>query len=137
MLRPCRRFTALSSLRATARRSLSCVTDSPDGFRAVIGDKQRAILGNSDAHRASPNVAIVHDESRHEIFVFASCVTSLMQGHANDLIAHADRAIPRAMFGSEDVALVFRRELLAIIESQFERSIVRMKDYIRRDDFVF
>src|SRR5580704_17176895 len=137
MLRPYNGFAALSPLRAAARSSLSRVDDAPDGFRAVIGDKQRAILGNRDAHGASPNVAIVHDEARHEIFVFAACVTSLMQGHANDLIAHADRAIPRAVFGSEDVALVFRRELFAVVESQFERRIVGIEDYIRRNDLVF
>src|SRR5271167_357194 len=125
------------SPRSIAQWLLSCVADSPDGLRAVIGYEQRAILGDGDAHGPSPNVAIIHDESCHEIFIFAGSVAGLMQGHANDFIAHANRAIPRAMFSSENIALVFLWELFAVIKRQFQRRVVRMKDDIRRNDFVF
>src|SRR6267378_7286089 len=40
------------------------------------------------------------------------------------------------MLGSENIAMVFRRKLLAVIESNPQRGVVRMKDHIRRDDLV-
>src|SRR6266446_5799485 len=40
------------------------------------------------------------------------------------------------MLGSENISLVFRRKLLAVIESNPQRGVVWMKDHIRRDDFV-
>lgn len=58
--------------------SLSRVADAPDGFRAVIGKEQRTIGSDSDTNGATPNVAIVHDEPRHELFVFAGGMTGLM-----------------------------------------------------------
>src|SRR6266852_8272948 len=41
------------------------------------------------------------------------------------------------MLGSENIALIFRWKLFPVIEGEFQRSMVRMEDYIRRDDFVF
>lgn len=38
------------------------------------------------------------------------------------------------MFGGKDIAAIFRRELLSI-ESQFQRSVVRLQHYVGSDDF--
>src|SRR5467141_5248344 len=40
------------------------------------------------------------------------------------------------MLGSENIALILRWELSAFVEGDPERGVVRMKDHIRRDDFV-
>ena len=39
------------------------------------------------------------------------------------------------MFGGENVALIFGRELFAVIERQLQRCVVRMQDYIGSDNF--
>ena len=36
--------------------SFAGVDDAPDGFRAVVGDQQRAIGRDRDAYRAAPDV---------------------------------------------------------------------------------
>src|SRR5205823_15004174 len=40
------------------------------------------------------------------------------------------------MLGGKNVSLVLRGKLLPLIKSQLERSIVRMENHVRRDDFV-
>ena len=79
-----------SPQRPPGLRLLSRVADAPDGFRAVISDQQRAILPDGDAHGAPPHVAVIHDESRHEILILSGGVTSLMQWHSNELITYAN-----------------------------------------------
>ena len=86
-------------------RLLSRVADPPDAIAAVVGDQQRAVRRDRDADRAAPDVPVVDDEAGHEVLVFAAGVAGLVQRDANQLVADADRAVPRAVFGGEDVAL--------------------------------
>src|SRR5579863_4772705 len=51
--------------------SLLDVADPPDRFRSVICNQQRPIGSDGHADRPSPDVAIVHHEPGHEIFVLA------------------------------------------------------------------
>src|SRR6266700_6332197 len=118
-------------------RLLSGVANPPNGLGAVVGNQQRAIRSDRNADGAPPNVSIIHDESGHEILIFPARVTALMQRYSNHFISHADRSIPGSMLGGENIALVFRRELLAVVKSHFQRGIVRMKYHVRSDDFVF
>ena len=45
--------------------------DAPDGAVAILGDEQRAVVGDRDADRPAPDLAVVDDEAGHEILVFA------------------------------------------------------------------
>ena len=60
----------------------------------------------------------------------------LVQRHANDFVTDANRFVPRAVFGGEDVSVVLLRKLLAVIESDFQRSVVRLKENIRHNDAI-
>src|SRR5580704_4033080 len=40
------------------------------------------------------------------------------------------------MFGRENIALVFRWKLFAVVKSEFQRRVVRVEDYVWRNDFV-
>src|SRR6266481_7855211 len=119
-------------LRVAAR-----VADPPDGIRAVIGDKQRAIRGHGDADGASPDVAVVYYKPGDEVLVLAAGTAGLVHGDANHFIAGADGAVPGAVFGGEDIAAIFSGKLGAFIEGDFERSIVGLEEYVRNDCLVF
>src|SRR4029077_8877771 len=103
----------------------------------VVGNEERAVERDGDADRAAPNVTVVHDESSHEIFVFAGGVTGLVQGHANEFVSDADGFVPGSVLRGENIAAVLVWKVFAIVESHLQRSVVRMNDDVRRDDLAF
>src|SRR5580704_13956112 len=112
------------------------VAYAPDGFRAVVGDHQGAITRDRYAYGASPNVTVRGYKAGEEILIFAGRMPGLMQGNANHFVAHTHRLIPRPVFGSENIALVFSRQLRAVIEGHLERSAMRLQQNIRSNDLV-
>src|SRR5580704_14522737 len=123
---------ACAFLRVAAR-----IADAPDGIRSVIGYEERSIGSNGDADWASPDVAVVHHEPGDEIFVLATGAAGLVHGHTDHFVTGADGAVPRAVFGGEDIAAILGRKLRAFIEGHFERSVVGLEEDIRNDHLVF
>src|SRR5579864_5904222 len=79
------------------------IAHAPDRVRAVITDKQGAILSEGDANMLAPDVSVVEHEAGQEIFVLTAGAPLLMQGNANDFIAGAYRAIPGTMSRGKNV----------------------------------
>src|SRR5258708_2175895 len=98
-------------LRVAAR-----VAAPPDGIRAVIGDKQRAIRGHGDADGASPDVAVVYYKPGDEVLVLAAGTAGLLHGDADHFIAGADGAVPGAALGGGHIAALVSGKLAAFIE---------------------
>ena len=57
--------------------------------------------GATVTHRASPDVPVVDHEAGHEILIFAAGMSGLMQRHADQFVAHANRPVPGAMFAAK------------------------------------
>src|SRR5690349_5360445 len=47
------------------------IGDAPDGAVAVLGEDQRAVLGDSDADRPAPDIFVGDDEAGGEILILA------------------------------------------------------------------
>ena len=86
-------------------RLFSCVTDPPDGVRGVVGNQQRAVRSSGDRNRPPPDIAIVDDETGHEVFTFTTGMSTLMQRHTDQLVAHTNGPVPGAMLGREKISL--------------------------------
>ena len=90
--------------------SFSCVGNAPDGVRTVIGNQQRPVDGRCHANGTAPDISVGKDEAGEEILVATVGVAGVMQRHANDFIAGANRPVPGAVLGGEDVAAIFLAE---------------------------
>src|SRR6266852_5377743 len=86
--------------------SLPAIADPPDRVRSVVAHQQRAIRTHRYAYRPSPHVAVREHEACQEVFVLAAGVAGLVQRHADYLVAHAHRLVPRAVLGGENVSLI-------------------------------
>src|ERR1700722_15361372 len=62
-------------------------------------------------------------------------MASLVERYTNQLIARPGRSVPGAMLGGENIARVLCGKLRPIVERHVQRSVVRLQDYIRRNDF--
>src|SRR5262249_20131526 len=88
-------------------------------------------LRNTDG--PAPGQAVVDDEAGYEILVFAGRHAVLHEA-ADDLVAGSDRAIPGAVLGGKDTALVLSRKLIARIERHSKRGRMRLDQNIRYRD---
>ena len=61
----------------------------------------------------------------------------MFDGHADHFVACAVRTVPGTVFGGKDIAFIFRRELIAFVKRDSERSIVRLQEHIGNDHFIF
>src|SRR5262249_19672222 len=96
----------------------SNVAYAPDGFVAVFADKQAAVFRDGDSDRTTPDFAVGRDEAGHEIFIFAArFATRFVEWYAHHFVASTLHAVPRTVERSEDVAFVFRGELVAGIKT--------------------
>src|SRR5205807_1134371 len=91
------------------------VRHAPDAVRTIVGEYQRAVARYGDSDRTAPYIGIIHDEAGDEIFIFTGGL-SVRRGDSNDFVARAVGAIPRPMRSHEDIAPIFGRKLLPIIE---------------------
>ena len=82
------------------------VGDSPDGVRAVIGHHQRSIPRDCDTHGASPQISVGSHKASQEILVFAGGV-AILHRHQDNFISCAHGAVPRTVFGGEEMPCMF------------------------------
>ena len=111
------------------------VGDVPDGAGGVVGDVEGAVGAGSDADGASPDFAIGEDEAGEEVLIVAGGVAGLVERDADDFIAGAGGAVPGAVFGGEDVALVLGGELGAVVKGHFQRGVVGLEEDVGVDEF--
>src|SRR3954453_265916 len=83
---------------------LAHVADAPDGLAAVVGDQQRAVARDGDAHRPPPHAAVARGEAGEKILVLAAGSILPVQRHPDHLVAGALGAVPGSVLGGEDVA---------------------------------
>src|SRR6516225_1093569 len=105
------------------------VGDAPDRPAGVVGDQQRAVLGDGECGRPAPDLGALlagNTEAGGEILVIAFG-SAVLERHPNDLVAGRDRAVPRALERHEQAALVFRRKLVALVEDQVEERGMRLE----------
>src|SRR5579863_969402 len=58
---------------------------------------------------------------------------ALLERYANHFIARTVGPIPRSMLGGEQISAIFFRELLAVVESEPQRRVMRLQQDIRHD----
>src|SRR5580692_5192199 len=89
-------------LRGSARLlGLSRIGNPPYGTAGIFRNQQCPVLIDGHADRAAPDLRIVDHEAGGEILVFARRRT-VMHRYADDLVAGAFGAIPRAVLGGEN-----------------------------------
>ncbi len=89
---------------------LSRVSDPPDRIRSVVTNEKRAVIGNGDPDRATPDLAIRRDKAGEEVLILAGSL-AMIHGDANDLISGEFVAVPGAVFGGKNLTPIFRRKL--------------------------
>ena len=94
-----------------------------------------AVLGDGHADRPAPDVAVGGDEADEEVLVLAGRL-AVLQRDADHLVAGPPGAVPRAVLGGEDVALVLGGELVAGVEGHVERGRVRLEEHVGDDHLV-
>src|SRR5271166_5354155 len=114
---------------------LAGIRDPPDGTRAVVSHKQRAVRRHGHTDRTAPDVSFLGDETDQEVFVL-SCRLAVFHWHEDHFVARPAGTIPRAMLGSKRVQPVLLRELTAVIEGQIERRRVRLNENVGNNHLV-
>src|SRR3954469_12399876 len=79
-------------------RSARHARPPPDRAVAVFGDQERAVLGDRNSDRPPPDLGVIDNEARHEIFVLAGRL-AVLHPDTDHLVAGALRAIPGAVLG--------------------------------------
>jgi len=82
-----------------------------------------------------PNGGVVHDETRHEVLVFAGRNT-IVQAHPDHFVAGAFRAVPRAVLGRKYIPAVVRGKLVAIVDDHPHRGRMRLDQHVGYGDLV-
>src|SRR5581483_1073876 len=75
---------------------------------------------------ASPDVTVIEGEPGEEVFVFSRGL-AVLKRHSTHLVTRTLVAVPGAVFGGEDVAVIFGGELLRFVKNHFEGSEVRLQ----------
>jgi hypothetical protein len=83
----------------------------------------------------APHRRIADDESGGEILILASRHV-VLHDHSDHLVRGPFAAIPRAMLGREDVADVFRRELLPGVKRDAERGRMGLEQNVGNGELV-
>ena len=73
-----------------------------------------AVLGDRDAHRAAPDLAVGGNEAGQEVVVLAGGV-AVVHRDDDDLVAGAVLAVPAAMLGGEGIAVIAGGEVLFLV----------------------
>src|SRR6266403_2878391 len=99
---------------------LLAVADAVDRTGPVVGNQQRAVLGEHDVGRSAEIALIAFDPAgRKDLLLGVLAVWT--DDHALDAGALVFMPVPGAMLGNEDVVLVLGGELVAGIELHAER----------------
>ena len=105
------------------------MADPPDCAIGVLRHQQRAVMGDRNTDRPSPDAGIVDHEARDKVLVFAGGDT-VLHANTNDLVAGTFRPVPRAVLRGKAVSGIFRWKLVAVIEGQPERRRMRLKQHV-------
>src|SRR6476620_3745314 len=106
---------AAAACRATAAilvSSLLAVADAVDRTGPVVGDEDRAVLGEDDVVGTTKIALITFEPTRSEHFLLGVLAVRV-GGYTHDLRTLVLVPVPGAVLGDQDVVLVFRRELIA------------------------
>src|SRR6185437_10080253 len=79
--------------------------------------------------------AVIDDKAGDEVLIFAGR-DAILQANADHLVAGPFRAVPRAMLGGKRIAAIFRREVAAVVESEPQRSRMRLQQHVGDGDLV-
>src|SRR2546421_12973400 len=82
----------------------ACVGDPPDRPAGIVGDEQRAVLGDRERRGAAPHLGAVLARSPKaggEILVMPLGL-AVLERHAHDLVPGWFRAVPRALHGDTE-----------------------------------
>src|SRR5262249_43955295 len=90
-------------------KGASDVGDAPHRAVAVFCDEQRAVVGDRHADWTTPDAPVVYDEARQEIVILAGG-HAVIHAHADDFVACAGSAVPRAVERGKGVALIVARK---------------------------
>src|SRR5262249_53492811 len=112
--RDCRLGSGLASLPGK-----DSVGYPPDRAVGILGNQQRAIMGDGHADRPPPDLLVVDDKARDEVLIFAAR-HAVLQTDANDLVTSPLRPVPGPVLGRESIAAILRREIAALIEGHAE-----------------
>src|SRR5205085_4440948 len=109
---------ALSLAYAAPSVAATAVADAPNRAVCVFAEQQTPILRYRDSNWPAPDVAIGRHKSGYEILHLAARFSILMiEGNTHDFIAGAMRAVPGAVKRSENIAAIFCRKLVPIVEA--------------------
>src|SRR3954453_24089470 len=104
-------------------RLLLAVADAVDRAGPIVGDEDRAVLGEDDVVGTAEIALVALDPSGGE-HLLLGVLAVWTDDHAHEAAALRVVTIPAAVLGDQDVVLVLGRELLAGIELHAERSDV-------------
>src|SRR6478752_3637337 len=103
--KPRRRAGRFPSAQLSTFSPRTCMTDPPDGPRAIVGNQQRAIRRGSHADRPPPDIPIRRKKSSEKILVHSARL-SVLERNPHHLVTRAHRPIPRTMLARENIAFV-------------------------------
>ena len=100
----------------------AAIGDTPDRAVSVLADEESAVTRHGHADGAGPNRGVIHDETGHEVLIFAGR-NAVLQVYADHFVAGPFRAVPRPVLGRERIPTVFRGELVAIVAPSASRKL--------------
>src|SRR4029079_11642560 len=103
---------------------LLAVADAVDRAGPIVGDEDRAVLGEDDVVGTAEIALVTLDPTGGEHLLLGVLAVGA-DDHARDIAALVLVTIPGAMLGDQDVILVLGGELIAGIEFHTERSDMR------------
>src|SRR5690349_11634005 len=93
-------------------------------------------MGDGDADRPAPDLAVADDEAGDEILIFAGW-NAVLEADADYLVAGALRPVPGAMLGRERIAAILGGKVVAVVEGHAKRGRMRLDQHVRRGDPAF
>ena len=99
------------------------VGNAPDRAAGIVGNEQRAVLGDGKCGRAAPDLGALSargPKTGREILVVAFG-SAVFEGHQDDLVAGRLGSVPRSLQRHKQLAFVLRRELVALVKNEVEQ----------------
>src|SRR5579884_7666 len=109
------------------------VHHAPDRLRAVVGHHQRTVRSNRYSYWTAPHLAVFGNKTRYEVLVFA-LRPAILERYPDHLVSDPVRLVPGAVLRRENIAQIFLRELLALVEGHTQRCIMGLQQNIRHNN---
>src|SRR5215831_10448659 len=113
----------------------AAIGDSPHRAVSVLADEESAVMRHRHADGAGPNGGVVHDETGHEVLIFAGR-HPVLQARADHLVAGPFSSVPRAVLVRNRIPAIFRGELVAIVDDHSHRGRMRLDQHVGNGDLV-